>query len=158
MKYNSKADCHVKIIFKELKDYYEFSVTDNGNGIKPEHRKDIWNISDASSQRIKQKVQELTHDRKENRWTARWKSYCDIYLWRRLYFYFYLEEITTDYFSWKYRLHWSITQHFYPLWVGSESTYKSTEKVIFSISIFLTQHTYIVRVLKPLKDWICSIP
>ena len=44
VKYNSKEDCVVKVDFKDLGDYYEFTVTDNGNGIKPEHQEKIFGI------------------------------------------------------------------------------------------------------------------
>jgi len=44
IKYNDKAIGEVRITFEEKKDKYEFSVHDNGTGIKPEHQEKIFGI------------------------------------------------------------------------------------------------------------------
>jgi signal transduction histidine kinase len=44
IKYNDKEKGVVKIAFEEKEKHYEFSVTDNGVGIKPEHQQKIFGI------------------------------------------------------------------------------------------------------------------
>lgn len=44
IKHNDKSDVQINIAYKEFPDYYEFSVADNGKGIKPEHREKVFGL------------------------------------------------------------------------------------------------------------------
>ncbi len=44
IKYNNKEQGIVNVSYKELDDYYEFAITDNGAGIKEEHYEKIFGI------------------------------------------------------------------------------------------------------------------